>query len=159
MAINLSMLLVTIIFVIMMFLHRFVFLSIKNFEQKNDIYTLINRLDETLQKTQNFNISFANDVVLINSEFNNIFMYSEKTIKLKNFVVVNNVTNFSFAIITTSGEKYNFINEQFEGNVNEDIIRSSKLKSIEIKFNINSHQYKYIYFNPDISVRRFINIG
>lgn len=161
-AINISFLLVAMIYAFYLFALKYTASTIKNIDTKNEISTLLFYINRELNEAAEMKfISLNNRNILIVNKTDTISFYNKK-IDLKRIYGANNIDEYELNITTENGEKIGIRNEIIIEKPKlyniEEGIESSQIDKIELEITKNENKYKLKFANKGKAIRTVRNI-
>lgn len=160
-AINLMFISVTFIFSFFLFIQKFTGTLSGNFTDKYIMQSLFSKIDLTLRKSDQFIVSFNNNMIYIITDSEDSVIITKESISLTNYNTVTASDNIISKFNLFSNDRIIFENGTIienTANITENAIHSSVIRSIEIGVEINGKKNVYEIITPAFSVKRFINL-
>ncbi|MFC2094556.1 hypothetical protein ACFLSH_02895 [Bacteroidota bacterium] len=163
-AINLSFLALTFMMSAYLFSQKFISSYIKKLDEKYNIQIFLDHLDRTLNSSDSFQIKLNDRTTTFLINDNELLLIQESGITLLNYDEIHGIEYSELQIKMDENESLSVINGKPIKSLKFNIegikqISSNSLNEINMKFRINSKDYKYRFINPGIAIQQFDNIG
>ncbi len=161
-AINLMFITITFIFSFFVFAQNFTGTLSRNYTDKYIIQSLFSKIDLTLRKSDQFTVSFNNKFIHIVTNDVDSIIISKESINLSNYISVPVHENITVRLDMFSNDQVMFENgviTDMQTSLGGNVLNSIKIRSIDIKLDINGRRYQYEVITPAFSVKRFKNLG
>ena len=160
-AINLMFIAITFIFSFFLFAQKFTGTLSRNYTDKYIIQSLFSKIDFTLRKSDQFTVSFNNGFIHIVTNNGDSIIISKESINLSNYISVPVQENIIVRLDMFSNDRVIFENgiiADMLTSLGGNVINSIKIRSIDIKLDINGRRYQYEVITPAFSVKSFTNL-
>ncbi len=161
--INIGFVLLTIIVAFFLFSTKFISVTSKNFEERQNINDFLLRLNNTFRKADYFYFQQLDSTFICIIDKQDTVVFRDNSINLKNTYEIDELTNYKMIIQMNSGIERKIHNgtsvELIFDRDQNSVLLSSDISQVKIDILINKKFYSFYYFASTISIKNFRNIS
>ncbi|MGD8782531.1 MAG: type II secretion system protein [Ignavibacteria bacterium] len=158
-AINLSFVIIGLLFTFYLFTIKFVSTNNKKVEEKHFVNNVLFKVNETLKKSETFEFIFIDEHKYFTTNKNDTIIFFKDSIDVNKVYSLNELDSLNLEINLFEGNNYIYSNghELFFDRSAEGVIQSSLIDNIKLSFIYKNQKYFFDYVNSQNSSKRFNN--
>ena len=158
-SINLIVLVTSLVILFYLVSAKFISSVSNNFQESQNLFELMNKLEEVQQKSRFYNVYLLSDSLLVNFDNNKYFLLKSDTLDLDNNLVIYDISEPTIEFGRRNGNKTIYRCESSGINQNEiQSFSSDDIKYFLISFLKDNNKYDFTFYNTRESIKEFQNI-